>query len=166
MTAPESGTQAGKIATGDVPQHAAARRAIMAVLADADTVALAQAWDAFPEKPAWRWVRPPETGLVMVRGRAGGGGAPFNLGEATVTRCVVALETGETGFSYMLGRDANKAQIAALADALAQTARKGEVEDRIAAPLKLARARAARAAHEETAATKVDFFTIVRGEDE
>ena len=44
-----------------------------------------------------RDLKPAETGLVMLRGRAGGDGAPFNLGEATVTRAVVELPGGERG---------------------------------------------------------------------
>lgn len=64
------------------------RRAAMAVLAQAagDEIAhgLAQVGDVkFTE------LRPAETGLVMLRGRIGGDGAPFNAGEATVTRAAV-----------------------------------------------------------------------------
>ncbi len=65
-------------------------------------------------------LRPPEIGLVMLRGRIGGDGAPFNLGEATVTRAAVRLETGEVGIAYVLGRDAAKARLAAVLDAPAQ----------------------------------------------
>ena len=43
--------------------------------------------------PDYRVLRGPEAGLVMVRGRTGGGGAPFNLGEMTATRCTVRTET-------------------------------------------------------------------------
>jgi alpha-D-ribose 1-methylphosphonate 5-triphosphate synthase subunit PhnG len=38
-----------------------------------------------------RWLRAPETGLMMVQGRAGGTGERFNLGEVTVTRCALRL---------------------------------------------------------------------------
>jgi len=111
-------------------------------------------------------VRPAEIGLVMVRGRVGGDGAPFNLGEATVTRCAVQLASGEIGFGTVLGRDRDKARLAALADALWQSAEyQTAVEQKIVEPLRarqqerLARSRA------ETAATKVDFFTLVRGDN-
>ncbi len=60
--------------------------------------------------PAHEDLREPENGLVMVRGRIGGDGAPFNLGEATVSRAAVRLATGEVGFGYALGRDRRKAQ--------------------------------------------------------
>ncbi len=65
-------------------------------------------------------MRGPEGGLVMVRGRAGGGGAPFNLGEMTVTRCTVRLGSGLVGHAYVAGREPRRAELAALVDALMQ----------------------------------------------
>lgn len=145
---------------------AARRRAVMGLLAGARADELANAWTAIARKPAYRVIRAPETGLVMLRGRAGGGGKPFNLGEATVTRAVVALETGETGYAYALGRDKKKALFGALFDALWQSADHREaVETHLAGPLAEARREADAAARGETAATRVDFFTMVRGED-
>jgi alpha-D-ribose 1-methylphosphonate 5-triphosphate synthase subunit PhnG len=102
---------------------------------------------------------------VMVRGRIGGDGAPFNLGEAAVSRAAVRLATGEVGFGYTLGRDLNKARMIALCDALIQTIdHAGAVEAQVLAPLRarMVSARNRRAA--ETAATRVDFYTLVRGE--
>ena len=81
------------------------------------------------ELPAHEVLKAPETGTVMVEGRAGGAGRRFNLGEATVTRCVVRLGDGAMGFSYALGRDARKARLAAILDARLQ----GESEDGAAA---------------------------------
>jgi len=112
-------------------------------------------------------VRGPEIGMVMLRGRVGGGGAPFNLGEATVTRATVKLDSGEVGHAFILGRDAGTARIVAHLDALAQ---RGDWQQRIeqafVAPALAAQesVRAERA--EETEATRVDFFTMVRGEDQ
>jgi len=111
-------------------------------------------------------LRGPETGLVTLRGRIGGGGAPFNVGEATVTRATVRLPSGQVGHCYALGRDKQKAKLAAIADALWQDpARRAEVETRLIAPLRLALTTAQEKRRAETAATKVDFFTMVRGED-
>jgi alpha-D-ribose 1-methylphosphonate 5-triphosphate synthase subunit PhnG len=110
-------------------------------------------------------LRQPEIGLVMVRGRTGGGGAPFNLGEATVTRATVRLKTGEIGFAQSLGRDRDKALLAAIFDALWQSAERSRVEQVILAPLRARLAEAAALKARETAATKVNFFTLVRGED-
>lgn len=144
----------------------AARRAAMAVLGEAQTHDIAAGLAALGPTPAHDELRPAETGLVMVRGRIGGDGAPFNLGETTVTRCAVQLASGEIGFGYVLGRDRDKARLAALCDALWQSADyRAAVERNVLAPLRaqqqerLARTRA------ETADTKVDFFTLVRGDN-
>lgn len=110
-------------------------------------------------------LRPPELGLVMARARMGGTGAPFNAGEVSVTRAAVRLPGGEVGIAYQLGRDKAKARSAALLDALWQTARRSEVE----AALDPIRARIADAQirkERRVAATRVDFFTMVRGEDQ
>jgi alpha-D-ribose 1-methylphosphonate 5-triphosphate synthase subunit PhnG len=139
------------------------RRAAMAALASAPAARLAALMSAL-DTPEHRVVRGPETGLVMVRGRTGGGGAPFNLGEATVTRATVRLATGEIGHSYALGRDAEKAVNAALADALFQRD-PGTIEAAILMPLRTEQAEADDRRHAETAATRVDFFTMVRGDD-
>jgi alpha-D-ribose 1-methylphosphonate 5-triphosphate synthase subunit PhnG len=142
----------------------ARRQAAMAVLAHSDSTDIAGQLDGFAV-PAHENLREPENGLVMVRGRIGGDGAPFNLGEATVSRAAVRLVTGEVGFGYTLGRDRDKARMIALCDALIQTAdHAAAVEAQVLAPLRarVTAGRARRAA--ETAATRVDFYTLVRGE--
>jgi len=111
-------------------------------------------------------LRRPEAGLVMLRGRIGGDGNPFNLGEASVARASVRLASGEVGHAYVLGRDIGKARLAAIADALWQAlATRDQIETEIVARVeeRLAAAKAQKTAH--VAATKVDFFTLVRGED-
>jgi len=141
------------------------RRAAMAVLAESRTAEIAHLLERLAPLPAFDDLRAPENGLVMIRGRIGGDGAQFNLGEATVSRAVVRLATGEMGFGYVLGRDRTKARLIALCDALVQsTAFAGDVESRVIAPLRAAvSARRDRKAA-ETAATRVDFYTMVRGE--
>jgi len=136
----------------------------MATLADADLAELQNGLAAIGAVEMTE-LRPAETGLVMLRGRIGGDGAAFNLGEAPVTRAAVRLRSGERGFSYILGRDRDKARAAALCDALWQSERhRGAVEELILAPVRdrCDRDRARR--REETAATRVDFFTLVRGD--
>jgi alpha-D-ribose 1-methylphosphonate 5-triphosphate synthase subunit PhnG len=142
----------------------ALRQAAMAVLAHADAAEIAGHLDAVA-LPPHEDLREPENGLVMVRGRIGGDGAPFNLGEATVSRAAVRLASGEVGFGYTLGRDRHKARMIALCDALIQSSdHAGIVEARVLAPLRarMISERNSRAA--ETAATRVDFYTLVRGE--
>jgi len=146
---------------------ASGRRAAMAVLAHAHADEIAAGLAALGPTPAHDEVRPAETGLVMVRGCIGGDGAPFNLGEATVTRCAVQLATGEIGFGYVLGRDRDKAQLAALTDALWQCAdRRSAVERNVLAPLRARQQERLARSREDTATTKVDFFTLVRGDNE
>ncbi|QRM54321.1 phosphonate C-P lyase system protein PhnG [Sinorhizobium sp. BG8] len=141
------------------------RQKAMGVLARATRAELEAAWSGLPEKPEVFPVRGPETGLVMVRGRIGGGGAPFNLGEATVSRASVRLADGTVGHGQALGTDLEKVRLAAVFDALLQVSSSSlcvrqvvaSVEERIAAE----QARRQR----QTAATRVDFFTMVRGDD-
>lgn len=112
----------------------------------------------------YRLVRAPEIGMTLVRGRMGGTGAAFNLGEMSVTRCVVRLGDGRTGYSYVAGRDKHHAELAALADAHLQGGDQARWQRLIEL---LAAAQAARRAAQdaETASSKVEFFTLVRGED-
>ncbi len=137
-----------------------ARKRWMAVLARADAGELdALIRDANP--PSHAVLRGPESGLVMVRGRAGGGGGPFNLGEMTVTRCSVRTEAGLVGHAYIAGRDARRAELAALADAMMQDpGRAADLDARIIAPLAARQAarRADRAAKAD--ATSVQFFAM------
>jgi alpha-D-ribose 1-methylphosphonate 5-triphosphate synthase subunit PhnG len=143
------------------------RRERLRALALADPAALRAAWDALGEAPVHTVLKGPETGLVMVRGRIGGGGAPFNVGEATVTRCVVRLGTGEVGFGHVLGRDGERARIVALLDAMGEhPATADRVAREVVAPLAAASSAAAEARAAEVAATRVDFFTMARGDPE
>jgi len=142
----------------------AQRQAAMAVLAHSDTTEIACHLDAIA-LPSHENLREPENGLVMVRGRIGGDGAPFNLGEATVSRAAVRLSTGEVGFGYTLGRDRRKARMIALCDALLQSDEfAAAMETSVLAPLRatMISERSRRAS--EIAATRVDFYTLVRGE--
>jgi alpha-D-ribose 1-methylphosphonate 5-triphosphate synthase subunit PhnG len=147
-------------------ERSAERKTAMAALAMASGGEIRRLWDAAGFETDAQALRGPETGLVTVRGRIGGAGAPFNFGEATVTRATVRLPGGEIGHAYALGRDEEKARLSAIADALWQNpARRAEIEEKIIAPLKAAQVSADEKRRTETAATKVDFFTMVRGED-
>lgn len=110
-------------------------------------------------------LRRPETGTVMVRGRMGGSGAAFNLGEMTVTRCAVQLPGGQVGHAVVQGRDAGHARRAAVLDARMQTDEAARLAAAVLAPLARAEAEARAARAARAAATKVEFFTLVRGED-
>ncbi|MBC8719738.1 phosphonate C-P lyase system protein PhnG [Ochrobactrum sp. Marseille-Q0166] len=144
----------------------AARQASMALLARASGEELATFWQNWADKPEFEVLRGPETGLVMMRGRMGGGGAPFNVGEATVTRATVRLANGSVGHSYALGRDQEKAKLAALFDALwLDEATRDAIESSVLNALRGRVDTADAKRRNETAATKVDFFTMVRGDN-
>jgi alpha-D-ribose 1-methylphosphonate 5-triphosphate synthase subunit PhnG len=140
------------------------------VLAKAPSAQLEAAWNALADKPAHRALRRAETGLVMVRGRIGGTGQPFNFGEMTMTRAAVQLldsagAVSHTGFGHVAGRSARRAELVALFDALLQDpARHDALAATVIAPLAAQQeaANAVRAA--KVGASKVDFFTMVRGE--
>jgi alpha-D-ribose 1-methylphosphonate 5-triphosphate synthase subunit PhnG len=142
----------------------AQRQAAMAVLAHAEAGEIAARLRNLA-LPDHQDLREPENGLVMLRGRVGGDGAPFNVGEATVSRAAVRLASGEVGFGYTLGRDGEKARLIALCDALVQSRDFGAIVERyIIAPLREQLMIRRKLVAEETAATKVDFYTMVRGE--
>jgi alpha-D-ribose 1-methylphosphonate 5-triphosphate synthase subunit PhnG len=132
----------------------------ISVLARAERAAIEQCLAAAPTLPAHTRLRGPETGLVMLRGRAGGGGAAFNLGEMTITRCTVRA-AGRVGHAYVAGRDGAKAELAARLDAALQDpAMADALLQAVIEPLDALDQvrRAALAAR--AAATRVDFFTL------
>lgn len=146
-----------------VVEMPAERRRWLSVLAKAPAGEVIAAWDGLVERPGFRALRAPEIGMVMVRGRMGGTGDAFNLGEMTVTRAAVRLTSGETGISYVAGRDRRHAEIAAAVDAMMQSsALRPAVEGAVVARLATAQARRRETAARKAAATKVDFFTMVR----
>jgi len=110
-------------------------------------------------------LRRPEIGLVMSRGRAGGSGQRFNLGEIPVTRCAVQSPAGDIGHGYVQGRDKRHAELAAIMDALLQDGEhQGDLLDKVIEPLASAASVRKEAIRRKAEATRVDFFTMVRGE--
>jgi alpha-D-ribose 1-methylphosphonate 5-triphosphate synthase subunit PhnG len=137
----------------------------LGLLATAPHDRLLALWAEAGSAPEHQILRGPEIGTVMLRGRTGGTGAPFNLGEITVTRASVQLASGPVGHGHVQGRSHPAALTAALIDALMQTPQAAVFAEQILTPL--ASEQAARRDNRATsaAATKVDFFTLVRGED-
>lgn len=144
----------------------AARQSWMALLARSKLQMLENAWADLAEKPEYAVLRAPETGMVMVRARAGGNGGQFNFGEMTVTRCVVRAQQGHLGHAYVAGRDKRHAMLAAVFDALLQEpAQRERMEAQLLAPIREALAQKRDDTARKVAATRVDFFTMVRGDD-
>ena len=138
------------------------RQAWMAVLARASHQELQEIIARLPGRPAYTLLRAAESGAIMVRARAGGSGRQFNLGEASVTRCTIRLADGTIGISYALGRDRRRAELAAVLDGLLQG--DGALNQREIVPLAQRQQAQRHLASRKAAATKVDFFTMVRGE--
>ena len=137
------------------------RQRWMAVLARADAEAIEARLGDAPPLPPHALLRGPDTGLVMVRGRAGGDGAPFNLGEMTVTRCAVRGENGVVGHGYRAGRDRRAAELSAALDATLQDpARRAALLDAVVEPLAAEQDAERASVARRAAATRVRFFTM------
>ena len=142
----------------------AQRRSWMGTLAKATVTELEEAWTRIDLDPDYTWLRQPEFGSTMIRARAGGTGDPFNLGEATLTRCALRLTDGTAGYAFVLGRNARHAELAALCDALLQTNEHGTaVEKNVIAPLADAQTTRNEKESRRANATKVDFLAMSRG---
>ena len=147
-----------------------ARQRWLAVLAKAPAARLEAAWNALDEKPEYRVLRRGETGLAMVRGRIGGNGQPFNFGEMTMTRAAVQLLDAaggvvQTGFGHVAGRSARRAELVALFDAMLQEpARHDALARLLIEPLAAEQDAVKAARNAKVMVSKVDFFTMVRGE--
>jgi len=138
----------------------------MAALALAPEARLREAWNGLDAQPQYKIVRGPETGLVMVRARTGNTGERFNLGEMSVTRCTVALDQGVMGHAFVGGHCHEQARLAAVFDALLQLPEEGEeLRSKLIRPLQQERQACLTRRREEVQPSRVDFFTLVRGEE-
>jgi alpha-D-ribose 1-methylphosphonate 5-triphosphate synthase subunit PhnG len=155
-----------RIAKPSARARTSSRQRWMSVLATAPPRELEEAWERLGQRPGYAFVRRPEIGLVLVRGRAGGTGMRFNFGELPVTRCSVRLADGTVGHAYVGGRSPRHAEIAAVLDALLQKGEgRDDLETRVVAPLAERREARRRAALSRSQPTRVEFFTLVRGEE-
>jgi alpha-D-ribose 1-methylphosphonate 5-triphosphate synthase subunit PhnG len=141
------------------------RQRWMKVLAKAAPEDLEEALQEIAIRPDYHCLRNPETGMIMVRAKTGGVGRRFNLGEMTVTRCVVRTDDGYVGCGYVMGCDRQHAEYAALFDAMLQNPRhRIDMMDSIIHRLEVKQEHREETASRKSASTKVDFFTMVRGE--
>jgi len=142
-----------------------ARQHWMGILARATGNDVAALLARIEPQPSYELIKRPETGTLMLEGRAGGAGQRFNMGEATMTRCVIRLSDGTMGFSYALGRDRKKAEQSAVLDAVLQSneSEAAMLHDGINA-MAQSQSEQRDQASRKAAATKVNFFTLVRGD--
>ncbi len=142
------------------------RKSWMSLLATSSQSDLLNLWEQKKIKVNYVWLRTPEIGSIMAQGRMGVTGDKFNIGEVTVTRCSLKLNCGTIGHSYVQGRSKKKAEISALCDALMQTKMSKEINKNIIIPLEKIKKDNKDKILSKAEATKVDFFTLVRGESD
>jgi alpha-D-ribose 1-methylphosphonate 5-triphosphate synthase subunit PhnG len=141
------------------------RQQWMSILAKSSSLELEDAWQEAPERPEYRHLHKPETGSIMVRAIAGGSGVRFNLGEVTATRCTIQIEKGHVGSACILGLDHRHAELAAIFDGLLQDPlHYPKIFNSVVSRLKISCDKRKEEVSKKSAATKVDFFTMVRGE--
>ena len=136
------------------------RQRWMAVLARGTAVEIMPLLESCARLPSYTRLRGPELGLAMVRGRTGGGGAPFNMGEMTVCRCAVRTEAGLTGHAYVAGRDLRQAELAAVLDGALQDPARADLMEAVITPLAQRQADRRAETQAKAAATRVQFFTM------
>lgn len=145
------------------------RQSWMATLSRVSLLQVEQVVSQFTHLPDYNFLRPPEIGLAMVQGRTGGTGQPFYLGEMTITRCVVKLETSEreaaiVGFGYVAGRSHRHAELVALCDALLQHPNWHDlIQTQVILPLQAIVQQQRQQQQRQTESTRVNFFTLMRG---
>ncbi|MRS16737.1 phosphonate C-P lyase system protein PhnG [Enterobacteriaceae bacterium RIT691] len=144
----------------------ATRQHWMSALAHSEPQQLADLMQTLKLAPEYDAIRAPESGLVQIQARMGATGARFFAGDATLTRATVRLQDGTLGYSWVLGRDKAHAERCALIDALLQTsAHFHSLMETLIAPLDAHRAARIAARHAEVNTSRVDFFTLVRGDN-
>lgn len=142
------------------------RKSWMSLLATSNQSDLLNLWEQKKIRVNYIWLRTPEIGTIMAQGRMGVTGDKFNIGEVTITRCSLKLNCGTIGHSYVQGRSKKKAEISALCDALMQTKMSKEINKNIIIPLGKIKKDNKDKILSKAEATKVDFFTLVRGESD
>ena len=143
------------------------RQSLLSTLAKSELEDIQHLWDSSLNDIDYEFIRPPEIGMVMAVARTGVTGEPFNLGEVSVTRCAVKLASGENGFGYVTGRNNNHSIHVAVIDALAQNdALQANIFSELIQPLQKVLTAKNRTKQDNAGKTKVDFFTMVRGEDD
>ncbi|MFC0178603.1 phosphonate C-P lyase system protein PhnG [Thorsellia kenyensis] len=143
------------------------RQILMGLLAKSPFEVIDNLWTTLNLTPNYELFRAPEIGLVQLQGKMGGTGNRFYVGDATITRAVVLIENKYYGYSYIMGRDKKKAQLCALIDGLMQINEyQITIEEKLLLPLLKLLETQKNEKNKATEATRVDFFTLVRGEDE
>ncbi len=141
------------------------RQALLSVLSKASLSDIEKYWKVLSLDVNYHFLKEPEVGMTMVRAKAGGAGQAFNMGEVTVTRSVIQLDTQQMGFGYTLGRNIEKSTLIAVIDECFQIEQwQPLIKAKLLAPLQKILQKSDSEREEKVAGTKVNFFTMVRGE--
>lgn len=141
------------------------RQQLLAVLSKCSSKDIKALWQPLNLTPNYQLLKSPEIGMVMVKAKTGGNGSPFNMGEMTVTRTVLRLDSNQMGYGYIAGRDKDKSLLIAMIDACYQVADwQSEINQKVLEPLQAQHNQAYQAHAQQVEKTKVNFFTMVRGE--
>ena len=106
----------------------------------------------------------PEVGLLMTNGRIHSTGRPFHLGEVSLTKCVLKDDQGLLGYGHIIGRNKQQAKAIALFDLALQRINSAEPALIRLNAWKEEVAEIEAMESEAVEKTRVDFFTMVRGE--
>ncbi len=137
----------------------------MQLLAEAEVQELESAFERLEKPFTSTFLIKPETGMVMVQGKADGTGTPFCIGEMTVTRCMVQIMDQIQGYAMVPGSDHDHARLAALFDALLQVpAFHDSLMATLIRNLETKESQKRQALAGDVADTRVEFFTLTRGE--
>ena len=141
------------------------RQINLSVLAKASLSNMLENWKKINVDATFTFLKKPEVGMAMVRAQAGGGSENFNMGEMTMTRCVIRLDSDEVGYGFVAGRSKKKSELMAIIDACWQKeSLRNIIEEKIIEPLDLLQIISAQKIADNTKTSKVNFFTMVRGE--
>ncbi|MFL4558247.1 phosphonate C-P lyase system protein PhnG [Yersinia kristensenii] len=151
------------------------RQGWMSVLAHSQPAQLLAHWQPLNLSPQYQVIRPPEIGLNQLQARMGGTGRRFILGDMTITRAVIKLNDSADiyGYSYIAGRNKPHAELCALVDGLLQLScihgKPAGLSElllkTVIHPLAAIQQERRELRARAIATSKVDFFTLVRGED-
>ena len=133
------------------------RQTWLGLLARANRDYLENIWATYNPGVPIQKLAGPETGLVQLNTQACKASVSFQFGEASCTRCVIAIGKIQ-GYAVHLGSDLRKAELAAYLDAFLQTA-PSHPRELVLHPIRQQLELKKAEREQLTAATSVRFYT-------
>ena len=135
------------------------------ILSGADTSRLILEYKKLAISVPHTTISGPETGLIMVQARADGSGPRFNLGEMSVSKCLLKVDDRYLGYGMVMGSEPEHARLAALFDGLLQHPDfSSQLKRDLIQKLEQEQKEAEKKMTQETGKSRVEFFTMKRGE--